>query len=323
MEKNLYELTKEMWIKEKSEDLSLRWAGELECALEQSKRIAKFHQWKPLKVFTSLSAVRKPKPVFSLRYRGQEVANLIADKDIKIEIKAKTASNTLKQFGLISKTGEYNWSGNDAKVFRKQFIEYDKTSSKDVEMKSDEAWLQSIVFEKMAKTADAGLYSCQPVLFDRFPFQCPVPISGSSGVPKKTKGNLDILARRGQGNTHPAIWELKKPQKCETAFEQAYIYGVTFALMLRGKGGDVWYKNMNFTKKLNQHKLLTIDIILMITKDREKELTNHLSKFTSPMELVNENVILKPFVAYYEWNKIKGTVEINEPLDLTKYLSKK
>jgi len=88
------------------------------------------------------------------------------------------------------------------------------------------------------------------------------------------------------------------------------------------KSGDLWYKNMGYSGKLNIDKPLTIDLILTLTKDRESELLNHLKTFTDSLTLSNENVVLKPFVAYYEWDKKKDKVTIDELIDLSKYIKK-
>lgn len=67
-----------------------------------------------------------------------------------------------------------------------------------------------------------------------FPFQFPLPISGNTGVPKLTNGNIDILARRGSGKgTKISVWELKRPNTTAHAISQAYIYSVTLLEMLR------------------------------------------------------------------------------------------
>ena len=276
MSNNLYEATKGIWLSKDCEGLSVRWANELDEAKAQALTLARFHEWKPLKVFTSLSKARKPKPVFSLRYQGQEVAELVAEDVPVLSIKASHETNNLKGFGLKTKSGKFAWRSPEAVEFRKMFKELKQSDSNPFKMKSDEAWLQSILFDTMVKSGDVGYHACQPVLFERFPFQCPLPVSASAGVPEASIGNVDILARRGQGNTHPAIWEIKKPNTCKTAFEQIYIYGVTLALMLRNNGGDLWYKNMGYSGKLNKDKPLTIDLILALTKDREEELKAHL-----------------------------------------------
>lgn len=318
---NLYEATKAIWTTNNCEALSSRWANELENATIQAQAVARFNEWKPFKVFTSLSSARKPKPVFSLRYQGQEIAQILSDDLPVLSITPTHEKNNLKGFGLKTPSGTFAWKSPDATEFRRKFKELNQPFL-DIKMKSDEAWLQSIIYDTMVKSGDSGYHACQPVLFDRFPFQCPIPISASSGYPKATKGNLDILARRGQGNTRPAIWELKRPETCKTAFEQLYIYGVTLSLMLRSQGGDVWYKNMGFSGKLKKETSTTIDLILALTKDRESELMSHLTTFTDPMILINEKVTLKPYVAYYKWDKLKNKVSFNEPVDLSNYLKK-
>jgi hypothetical protein len=318
MEKNLYIATKNIWDENKCDVLSARWAQELENAKTQAEDLSRFNQWSPLKIYTSLSKARKIIPSFSVRYQGQEVAELIADHSPSLSISPTHEKNNLKCFGLVTKSNVISWRSPEATTFRKQFKSLHASPSKPMSMKSDEAWLQSLIFEKMVKSGEDGFHACLPVLFDRFPFQCPIPISASTGLPKATKGNLDILARRGQGGTHPAIWELKKPKTCGTALEQAYIYGVTLALMLRNDGGQKWFRSFGFRSKLNIDRLLKIDIIIAITRDRESELNNHLQAFDSPLLLSKENVQLRPYVAYYDWDKMKGTVNIDAPIDLSK-----
>ncbi len=93
--------------------------------------------------------------------------------------------------------------------------------------------------------------------------------------------------------------------------------------MLRGEGGELWYRNMGFGGTLNKNKSVTIDIIIMITGDREKELLSHLDEFNDPLNLRDENIILRPYVAYYEWDKLKGKVNIQKHMDLRKHLKNK
>ncbi len=210
MNKDLYQKTKDIWIAEKCAALSVRWAEELQCALVISKKLMRFHQWWPLKVYSSLSNAKKTRPVFSLRYRGQEVGEIIGGDKPFFNITLTCETNNRKSFGLITKSTKFDkpkplWNGSEASKFRKQFKDFD-SKFKVEKMKSDEAWLQAIVFETMFNNPDAGYHACQPVLFHRFPFQCPVPISANKGVPKKSRGNIDILARRGQGDLPPKKW---------------------------------------------------------------------------------------------------------------------
>lgn len=320
MSADLYTETKDIWTKSNLALLSVRWAQDFARAKAEAINLTRFNNWKPLKIFTSLSNARKSVPVFSVRYQGQEVAELIADDKILLNIKNGHEQNNKKCFGVATQAQTLEWK--KASDFRKIFIELDRSPQRPLKMKSDEAWLQSIIFESMAKSGDSGYHACQPVVFaDRFPLQCPVPISANSGFPKDKKGNLDILARRGLGGTHPAIWELKRPSVCGTAFEQAYIYGVTLVLMLRAEGGDLWYKNMGFSRTLGKSKL-TIDTIVTITKDKESQLMSHIKRFASPLKLGNENAVIRPFVAYYEWDKEKNRVKVDEPVDLSPYLNR-
>jgi hypothetical protein len=78
-----------------------------------------------------------------------------------------------------------------------------------------------------------------------FPFQFPLPISGNTGVPKLTDGNIDILARRGSGKgTKISVWELKRPNTTAHAISQLPIstrspYSKCFALIRQGRQSNV------------------------------------------------------------------------------------
>lgn len=311
MSASLYEMTKKIWQSEGCEDLSARWAEELGEARSAAEQLPRFNQWGPLRVYTSLTKARRPEPVFSVRYQGQEVACIRVGTTPRLVITKTHETNNSRCFGLQTRQGCHEWNAKEAAAFRKMFNGLSCSS-----MKSEEAWLQSDIFKKMMTHADGGFHACQPVLFVRFPFQCPVPISASRGSPKASKGNLDILARRGQGGTHLAIWELKRPGACGTALEQVYIYGVTLALMLRGRSGDHWYKCMGFNRVLNPDRELRIDLIIALTKDRERELVRHLKRFDEPLALSAERTKLSLHFALYEWNREKGRIRIDEPIPL-------
>lgn len=328
MSENLYDEINVIWNKNEKEykNKLLQWKENLLNAKEQVEIIRKansekggFHQWGKLRIYTAYSSVKNKKPVFSLRYRGQDVAKIIADVPVKIKISDDQRKKNNESFKIDYNSGEYNWTSTEAREFRKKFLKKGYTYSNSLNMKSDEAWLQSLFFKEMKKSTNDGFKNFQPVLLGKFPVQWPVPISGNKGKPKNSSGHLDILARRREGNrTHLSIWELKKPGAFQEdiSFPQVYIYGVTLAKMIRDD--KTWYKIFGLNEKVSLDKEILIDIILTISEDKKKEVLDSIKKFDSPLKLKDENVLLRPFVAFYSWDKKNEEITIQEIFDIKK-----
>ena len=289
-----------------------KWAKTLKDNEEKISDAAKaFHEWDPLRVYLSVTRAMKPKISFSLRYQGQEVANLIVDKKGNVEL--ETSNNNNKYFKNIPGGGmqqKFNWRSVQAKAFRKYF----KKPSFCQDLKSPEHMIESEFLKQMAHSTSgkfAGtLKNIQPVLLAGCPFQFPLPISGNKGEPKigkgnkPGKGNIDILARRGTGKgTRISIWELKKPNSRDHAIEQAYIYAVTLIKMLRSpQSGAIWYNNI-IGFKGNIPNSLTIESVVAVSIDKRNHTAfeSKMRNFKEANSLTVGNDNIKLCVAYYEY----------------------
>ena len=290
-----------------------KWAKTLADSQENLLKAAKtFHQWAPLKVYLSVAQAAKPRITFSLRYQGQHVANLLVDSSPQLEIDKKTAETNQTYFPVETtracfgigqeQAGRRPWRHLEAAEFRKHF----KHPGSKARVRSPEHRIEAIVLEQMADSTsekfNGTLKNIQPVLLAGCPFQLPVPISGSTGVPKAIKGNIDIVARRRVGTrTRLSIWELKRPGVTAHAIEQAYIYGVTVLKMLRAKeSGHIWYKEVfGFNGRMPDK--LTIECVVAVSlrhKEMEK-FSGKLRRFVAENSLQVEGDTIELFLANY------------------------
>ena len=125
-------------------------------------------------------------------------------------------------------------------------------------------------------------------------------------IPKPSKGNIDILARRGTGKgTKISIWELKKPVTTANAIEQVYIYAVTLIKMLRSQhngSGKTWYQDIIGFKSDVPEQLIIEGVVAVSLDARERDKFNlKLQKFKSENSLaVGNNNVINLYVAYYQ-----------------------
>jgi len=315
---NLLEQVDDLW-RQGAEARAAGWATKLRAA-KKSILSAKqqFHEWYPLKVYLCYTDAIKSEIDFSIRYLGQQVATLqvMASGDVFINIPPKTAAVNGTQFG-VTLQGKHRWRGAEAQKFRKHFRclnPCDYFSS----VKSEEHHIESEFLRHMknpsGKKFNGTLRGIQPVMFGGFPLQFPVPISGCKGVPKLTKGNIDILARRGTGNgTKISVWELKRPGVTAHAISQAYIYSVNLLKMLRtSQSGDIWYRDIigfgcNVPSKLTIESVVAVSIA---TERNRKEFEDRLRAFKSenPLSIGNDKINLH--IAHYQKDSL--TVEMVE-----------
>jgi hypothetical protein len=221
----------------------------------------------------------------------------------------------MKYFG-ISKKGEFPWRGPEAAEFRKHFKNLDPFNQKGrIQEHSIESEFLMQMADDTAKKFDGTLKNIQPVLWAGCPFQFPLPISGSRGVPKPTEGNIDILARCGTGKgTRISIWELKKPGTTAKAIEQVYIYSVTLIKMLRSASGAEWYQDIiGFKGKVPDKLTIESVIAVRIKSQRQQDIfTSKIQKFKSENSLNIGNDTIKTCVAYYEENPLRFQYGVQE-----------
>lgn len=295
------------WDALKADCIVAKWAEQLKHN-ENAVRAAvkQFHEWQPLRIYLSATRAMNPRISFSVRYQGQEVASL--NDKLQLVITSKTAESNMKYFG-INKTGKFPWSSPEAAEFRKHFKNLDPLNQKG---RIPEHTLESEFLIQMAdntvKKFDRTLKNIQPVLWAGCPFQFPLPLSGNTGMPKPTPGNIDILARRGIGKeTKISIWELKKPGVTAHAIEQAYIYAVTLIKMLRSSSGAFWYRNIIGFKGKVPDKLTIESVIAVSIKNQRQQniFTSRIQKFKTNNSLKVGNDAIELCVAYYEENPLR------------------
>lgn len=316
---SLYQQVIALWNQD-VEEKTARWAQELQGAMDRVQEASSlYHDWSPLQSIISLSKARLPKLQVSLRYCGQEVGVLeFPGNAVVLKNSLVTAANTRKVFGIELPVGEFLWTGPEARNFKKTFQSmHGNTNQPSFNEKIQERHIQAMMWKQMELSSEGGFKACQPVMIGTLPFQCPVPLSCNTGIPKLSdRGNMDILARRGLGKgTFPAIWELKRPGVCEDALSQAYLYAVQLALMLRApEQGQVWYTNLGFKGTVPQD--LKIDIILALSFDRKNQLQKQIDDFQDSFELPALRTTIRPHVAWYTVEKGGTSISVETPLPL-------
>lgn len=262
-----------------------------------------FHQWVPLKVYVSVGKAKSNTSIFSVRFFGQEVAELIVqDRDeVKLRLKRSHIAQNKNYFEIPTEQGDYPWNSKSAKEFRKYFKKLAANTNGMPEVNSDEHRIESKFIEEMlcvdrSKFGGYGL-RIQPITIGDCPLQFPVPFSANTGKPKYGRGYIDILARRkGKDNkVRLSIWELKKPGEYKAAASQAYIYAVTMLKILRYD--KRWYKLFGFNSIVP--KSIEIEAIVAITSDQQKRFDVERTKIENESAFEINGDLIKLYSAYY------------------------
>lgn len=313
---NLLEQVEQLW-NQGAETKAAAWAIKLrdaKNALMSARQ--KFYEWYPLKLYISYSSAVKSSIPFSLRYLGQEVATLqvVENGIVFIDISEEKGAANDRLCGC-KLSGKFPWRSDKAQEFRRHFRGLDHREYHS-SVKSEEHHIESEFLRHMKDPTRSKFHGTfreiQPVTLSGLPFQFPVPISGNSGVPRLTKGNIDILARRGTGKgTKISVWELKRPAVTAHAIEQAYIYSVTLLKMLRTpKSGDIWYRDIigfgcNVPGKLRIESVVAVSIASKQNRERFKERLLAI-KSQNPLTIGNDTISLH--IAHYQKSPL--TVEM-------------
>lgn len=296
-----------------AEAKAAQWAVKLRDAKSNVLSAKKeFHEWYPLKVYLSYTSATKSVVDFSVRYLGQEVATLRAAKgNVHINIPPKTAAKNDHYFE-INLQGTHEWRGLEAQSFRSHFQSLPHRDYHSV-VKSEEHHIESEFLRHMkdptSNKFNGTLKGIQPVMLGGFPFQFPLPISGNTGEPKLTNGNIDILARRGTGKgTKISIWELKRPKTTAHAISQAYIYSVTLLKMLRTPiSGDIWYQDIiGFGNKVPDKLTIESVVAVSVAGDRSRKVfEDKLRAFKDENVLSIGNDTINLHIAHYQKDPLK------------------
>ncbi len=290
------------------------WANDVNTNKKKTEDARKrFHQWEPFRVYTSVSRIKNNPSYFSLRFFGQEVAEIRVKRNgVKLKIDAKHVNWNKRYFKLTFKENEFEWDSKQAKQFRDKFK---SPRVQNLKPHSPEHRVETNIINSMKKApSKSGVPNIQPVFFADCPLQVPLPITGSSGVPKMAKGNsggkMDILARRGVGKSAKlSVWELKRPGRSSSelikAIKQSIIYASTLRMMLRSSSGQTWYELFGFNGRLPKN--LKIEAVVTIAqKDKEnfKQAKKKLQPW-SPLSIGNDSIL--PYVACYDDNTYEVT----------------
>lgn len=301
---DLYERTKQLW-NEATAARADKLANAIRTAEPQVEEAARqFREWNPLRFYLSVSGATGT-PSFSVRFHGQEVARLKVAPKPMLYVDSKHERATSRYFGLntpVWKEGR-EWNSPDAAEFRASFRRIaDRTASGHIEEHAFEARILQELEKGDRRTKFAGSFAgVRPVLFAGFPFQCVLPISACKGVPVATDGHIDILTRRrgSDGRVRVGVWELKRPGELAHAIEQAYVYTVTLAFILRGDSARDWYRILGFSRPLPPK--LELESIVAVSQSTRPALERAALKFLeeNPFDL-DDHVNIKPFAAYYD-----------------------
>jgi len=186
-----------------------------------------FNEWAPLKFYITLGS----KSVFSIRYKGQEVANLsCSSTDVggpTVKVSKKQITSNLKFFQYSSKSQEFKWRSPEGTKFRKHFRDND-FKGHSPEHGIECGLIAGLIDSK--KPPKSTLRNRTSVTLGGFPLQFPVPFSACTGTIKTTTGHIDILGRKHPGVL--SVWELKSPSVWRGAARQAYIYALQVYSMI-------------------------------------------------------------------------------------------
>lgn len=312
---NLPEEIRHMWEQNAGdcEERVCGWIRDIEANrafIAQARRA--FREWEPLRVYLSLtSAKSKGYAVFSLRYIGQEVAQIKVNNklDVLLHVTDGHAKWNNKYFGMKLEPCKCDWDSPQARKFRNYFKDIDSGKRK-IKTHSPEHQVETHIIKEMGKTQRANKFDgkfsgIQPIKYEKCPFQLSTPIAGNTGIPSISVrgGNMDIVARRRvAGNKiRISIWELKKPDVSGSvinkAIKQVIIYSSTLRMMLRSECGGAWYELLGFSKGLP--KKLEIEAVICISINDRTKFELQIAKLIDEMPFYMGNDLIVPYVAYY------------------------
>jgi len=263
-----------------------------------------FRQWNPLRVYISVTKAKSN--IFSLRFFGQEVAELfVKGGKVIMRLRKWHSEKNNEWFGITLEHGDYKWKGKEARDFRAYFKSLALSKKgmpkvKVIEHRIESKFIQEMFETRRERKFGGTLSNIRPVTIGGCPLQFPVPIAASSGQPKKSKGNIDILARHlGKHNkTRLSVWELKKPKTYGHAASQVYIYAFTLLQILRHtKNASSWYKLFGYRSPIPRP--LEIEAVVAVTGDQEKIFNREKIKLKNNTSFNIGGDSIKLYAAYY------------------------
>ena len=250
----------------------------------------------------SLSAI-----VFELRFHGKSVAMVKVDLNkfkkeqnsdnavfLSVKKPLTILTNTFKTAQMdkdldtliaYSKMKNILWHGEEAKTFRKIYLDLEKKINSDQNVRKSvgepEHDMECELLKNYSQKSSLGkeIPNIQPVTIGDTGarFQMPTPIKASTAKngaeninysdSRRSGGGIDILARIGNGKgTKLAVLELKDEyspkEPPEKAMHQAVAYATFIRELLRSNCGDKWWKFFGFGGNIPQ-KLEIKAIVVM------------------------------------------------------------
>ncbi|MFC1850885.1 hypothetical protein ACFL27_11885 [candidate division CSSED10-310 bacterium] len=268
--KELLENNEKAWVDNYTQHAQLA----IEAIQKIEYRRRNFRNWGKLRAYMSISRINDEKTPFSLRFKGQEVADIIVDDnddDVFVKISGKKSEELQEYFSVKIPAGRYPWRGPVGDKLRSM---YNKRK-----LQSAESSFHADVLDEMVKDTKSDKFcntfsNIRPAVPKigkkdlNIRIQFPVPLKAHDGVPELRKhGNLDILARIGNGGgTRLGVIELKsevpKGKSMESTICQSLIYATCVRYLVRNKKmGSNWYKLYGFNGKIRKN--LRIHSIIM------------------------------------------------------------
>ncbi len=241
----------------------------------------KFNQFKPLYFYITTSRAQnaKSKLVLDIRYLGQSVATLTANKkSITISTKGKEKNN-YRDFECDIKLNNIDWRSSDARKFRKFFKKRnDPRKNDEKNKKNEEHNVESLLlseFEKRDRKHKPIPYIKPIGICDSdIRFGMPTALRASNHEKlehSKSGGGIDIFARTGTGgrSTRLTVIEVKDENNSKEppkdALKQGIQYSVFIRELLHSNCGKDWYKIFGF--KGSTPKNLTIRAVCAMPDD--------------------------------------------------------
>jgi hypothetical protein len=243
----------------------------------------RFNEFPPLYFYISTTSANnaKTKLLLDVRYRGQSVATLKANKNsITISTKRQDDKN-LRDFNCKIKLHDIPWQETQVSEFRKFFKNRaNSRNDNDKNKKNEEHNVENLLLSEFSKriSNNKQITGIQPVKICGNRFGMPTPISASDHKAlrygNQYGGGIDIFARSGRGlATYLTVIEVKDENNSkeppEDALKQSIQYAVFIRELLRSDYGEKWYKIFGFNGAIPKN--LTIRAVCAMPNDNSDQ----------------------------------------------------
>jgi len=310
---------------------------------KMKKARSSFYVTEPFHLYMNLTTAKNNAAstaaiIFELRFHGQSVAEVSTDvsNSDKIYLKVtppkklltnafNTAEMGKKLDALIvySKMGKLLWHSDEAKDFRRIYLELDSKINTDKSVKKalsePEHDMECELLKNYSQKSSAGkeILNIQPVMMGNTGarFQMPTAIKASTAKngtanieysnSKQSGGGIDILARVGKGKgTKLAVLELKdsysKSEPPEKVMHQAVAYATFIRELLKSDCGEKWWKFFGFGGNIPQKLEIKAIVVMPYNANAETDFGG--------MELPIDNDTIK--LGYIYRSDIQGNQKI-------------